>query len=80
MGIGKRKDGSFYVRCDFDGCGNKIDLKAKDFWEASDEAKKLGFKVTKDKSGQWVNFCTDFCKMCYFAPQITIYRKNVNNN
>lgn len=75
MGIGKRRDGTFWIRCDFDDCSKKVELKAKDFWEASDEAKRLGFKLAKDKDGHWVNFCTEFCKMCYFAPQATIHLK-----
>lgn len=75
MGIGKRKDGTFYVRCDWDDCGRKIDLQAKDFREASDEARRLGFKLAKDKDGKWVNFCTEFCKTCYSAPQVTVRRK-----
>ena len=41
MGIGKRSDGSFYIRCDWDDCGYKIDLKAKDFYAAKEEAKAL---------------------------------------
>lgn len=79
MGIGKRRDGSFYCICDYDECGNKVDLKAKDFYEASAEARKLGFRLAKNSEGRWVNFCTEFCKTCYFAPQITItLRKKTN--
>lgn len=80
MGIGKRKNGSYYCRCDFDECGKVVDLKATDFWEASDEAKKLGFKLAKDSTGRWVNFCTEFCKTCYFAPQVTVRLKKHQNN
>lgn len=75
MGIGKRRDGSFYVRCDWDDCGRVINLRATDFWEASSEAKKLGFVLAKDSEGKWVNFCTEFCKTCFFAPQVTIKKK-----
>lgn len=72
MGVHRRRDGSFYVRCDWDDCGYKVDLKSRDFWEAKDEAKRLGFRLAKDKDGRWVNFCHEFCKTCYFAPQVTI--------
>lgn len=74
MGIGKRSDGSFYIRCDWDDCGHKIDLEAKDFWEASAEAKRLGWTVCKTPDG-WKNFHTRFCELCYFAPQKIVRRK-----
>ena len=75
MGIGRRSNGTFYARCDWDDCGRVVDLKATDFWEASAEAKRLGFKLAKDAEGKWINFCTEFCKTCYFAPQVTIKKK-----
>lgn len=75
MGIGRRSDGSYYIRCDWDDCSHKIDLKAKDFWSASDEAKRLGWKLAKDNDGRWLNFHTEFCKTCYFAPQYVVRRK-----
>lgn len=80
MGIGKRKDGTFYVRCDWDDCGcqSKKDLNTKDFWEASAQAKRLGFVLAKDTDGKWLNFCTEFCRTCYFAPQKTIKRPKNN--
>ena len=32
------------------------------------------FKNLTYKEGTgWVNFCTEFCQMCYEAPQVTIY-------
>ena len=73
MGIGKRCDGSYYIRCDWDDCGYKVNLEAKDFWQAKDEAKRLGWTVSKTPSG-WKNFHTKFCEMCYFAPQIIVKR------
>ena len=75
MGIRKRSDGSFYIRCDFDDCNNIIDLKSKDFWEASAEAKRLGWILAKDKDGKWYNFCTGYCKLCYFNPPIIVRKK-----
>ena len=75
MGISRRCDGSFYVRCDWDDCGNKVNLKAKDFYEASAEARRLGWTLAKDRDGHWVNFCTKFCQLCHFAPQVVVYRK-----
>lgn len=74
MGIHQRRDGTFYAKCDFDDCMHVEELKARDFWEASAEAKKLGFKPIKDKDGRWVNFCTEYCKMCYFNPPIIVKR------
>lgn len=74
MGIGKRSDGSFYIRCDWDDCGHKEDLVAKDFYEASAEAKRKGWVLAKSKDGKWVNFCHEFCKTCYNAPQYTVRR------
>ena len=75
MGIGKRCDGSFYCVCDFDECNNKVELSAKEFYEASAEAKRLGFRLRKNKDGRWVNFCTKFCEDCYFMEPIIIRRK-----
>lgn len=74
MGISKRSDGSFYIRCDWDDCSHKENLEAKDFYEASAEAKRKGWKLAKDGS-RWVNFCHEFCKTCYFAPQAVVRRK-----
>jgi hypothetical protein len=73
MGIHQRRDKSFYARCDFDDCMNVVELKAKDFWEAKDEAKKLGF-ITRKKDGQWVNFCTRYCEICGMQDPIIIER------
>lgn len=76
MGIGKRRDGSFYCICDFDGCYHREELKAKEFSEAVQEAKSLGFRLRRDnKNNKWVNFCTEFCEDCYFTEPIIIRRK-----
>lgn len=75
MGIGRRSDGSFYVRCDWDDCGRKVELKARDFYEASAEARRLGWILAKDREGHWVNFDHGFCKLCFFAPQVVVYRR-----
>lgn len=75
MGIGKRRDGSFYCICDFEGCYHKEELMAKEFSEAVAEAKRLGFRLRKDKNGKWVNFCTKFCEECYFMEPVIIRRK-----
>jgi hypothetical protein len=72
MGIHKRSDGSFYAKCDFEGCMHVIELKAKDFWEASAEAKRLGFRARKDKYGHWVNYCTRYCEMCDTQEPIVV--------
>ena len=75
MGIGKRSDGSFYIRCDWDDCDHKEDLEAKTFYEASAEARRKGWRLAKDNEGRWVNFCHEFCQTCYFAPQVTVRLK-----
>ena len=77
MGIGKRKDGSFYIICDRDDCTEKTELKSRDFYEASAEARRLGWVLAKTKDGKWVNFCTEFCKTCYFAPQYYTTKKRL---
>lgn len=75
MSIRQRPDKTFYIKCDFDDCRNVVELKAKDFWEASAEAKRLGWRLVKDKDGKWCNFCTGFCEMLYFNPPITVIVK-----
>lgn len=76
MSIRRKGDGKYYAICDFDGCRHEEVLKSTDFWEAKDEAKRLGFKLYKDKEGNWVNLCTEFCRMCYFQKPIIIYQKD----
>lgn len=75
MGIGRRRNGTFYCVCDFDGCNHVTELNAKDFYEASAEARRLGFRLRKNKDGRWVNFCTKFCEDCYFMEPKVIIRK-----
>mgnify|MGYP003483437574 CR=1 FL=1 len=74
MGVHKRRDGSFYVKCDFEDCAHVVELKATDFWEATEEAKRHGFKPMKDKDGRWVSFCGEYCRMCYVNPPIIVKR------
>lgn len=73
MGISKRSNGSFYAKCDWPGCAYVEDLEASNFWDAATEAKKKGWIVAKDREGHWANFHTEFCKICFFAPQVTVY-------
>lgn len=73
MGIGKKSDGKFYIRCDWHDCSHQEDLDANNFWEASDEARKKGWLLAKDKHGRWVNFHTRFCETCYNAPQVIVH-------
>lgn len=75
MGVHQRRDKTFYAKCDFEGCMHTEELKATSFWEAVDEAKRLGFKPAKDKDGLWVSFCTPFCKMCHMQGPIIIKKK-----
>lgn len=74
MGIHQHRDKTFYVKCDFEGCMHSEELKAKDFYEALAEAKRLGFYQRKDRTGRWVSFDTRYCEMCYNQPEITVYR------
>lgn len=72
MSVHGRKNGTFYVICDFEDCGHMEELKAKTFWDAVDEAKRLGFKPSKDKEGNWKSFCTGYCRMCHMQGAIEI--------
>lgn len=81
MGMYKGKNGYYILKCDFkDGCGNEVQLHSKDFWEALAESKKLKWITKKNKDGRWVNFCTEFCEVCYFAPQARIKVKKYKVN
>ena len=71
----RREDKSYYVQCDFEGCLYTQDLQAKDFWEASAEAKRLGWLLAKDRDGKWCNFNTEYCKMCHLQPPIIVKKK-----
>lgn len=75
MGIRRRRDGTFYVMCDFEDCRFVQELEAKDFWEASAEAKRLGWLLAKDKEGKWCNFNTGYCKLCHLQEPIIVKRK-----
>lgn len=76
MGIGKRRDGSFYIACDCEDCDHKVDLEAKDFYQASAEARRLGWKLKKTADGRWVNFCSDWCAYLFDVPVKTYYVKD----